>query len=132
MTDIKQDTISTTLPAVIPPTSHMNFLKSWWKRSDKTSEIAEIRLLKRYMSSNVTARVGRVDIGGKNRLINTLVVEKASASDPNRGEIMQGSVPTHTDDKKALVMCHGYGAGKAHCIRHVLYRLDKYSIFCLL
>ncbi|CAM0138868.1 unnamed protein product [Umbelopsis sp. WA50703] len=89
----------------------MNFLKSWWKRSDKTSEIAEIRLLKRYMSSNVTARVGRVDIGGKNRLINTLVVEKASASDPNRGEIMQGSVPTHTDDKKALVMCHGYGAG---------------------
>ncbi|KAL0083007.1 Alpha/Beta hydrolase protein [Phycomyces blakesleeanus] len=33
------------LPPVIPPTSYLNFLKTWWKRNDKTSAIAERRLL---------------------------------------------------------------------------------------
>jgi cardiolipin-specific phospholipase len=110
MTDIKQDTIPP-LPAVIPPTSHLNFLRNWWNRSDQTSEIAEARLLRRYLTPNVTARIDRVDIGGQNRLINTLIVEKASETDAHRGEIRHGFTDNDVSDKKALVMCHGYGAG---------------------
>jgi cardiolipin-specific phospholipase len=110
MTDIKQDTIPT-LPAVIPPTSHLNFLRTWWQRSDKTSEIAESRLLNHYLTKNVIARVDRVDIGGNNRFINTLVVEKTNNNDFSSGEVEHGSSEAPADDKKALVMCHGYGAG---------------------
>ncbi|KAI8580565.1 hypothetical protein K450DRAFT_236239 [Umbelopsis ramanniana AG] len=110
MTDIKHDT-TPTLPAVIPPTSHLNFLRTWWQRSDKTSEIAESRLLNHYLTKNVIARVDRVDIGGENRFINTLVVEKANNKNLSRGEVEHGSNDGPVDDKKALVMCHGYGAG---------------------
>jgi len=110
MTDVKQDIIPS-LPAVIPPTSHLNFLRNWWHRSDKTSEIAESRLLRRYLTPNVVARIDRVDIGGQNRLINTLIVEKSSENDANRGKIQHGFAENDAGDKKALVMCHGYGAG---------------------
>src|ERR1700722_6522530 len=99
MTDIKQDTIPS-LPAVIPPTSHLNFLRNWWHRSDKTSEIAESRLLGRYLTPNVTAKIDRVDIGGKNRLINTLIVEKASEKDSNRGQIQHGFTNDEGSAKK--------------------------------
>jgi cardiolipin-specific phospholipase len=110
MTEIKQDTILS-LPAVIPPTSHLNFLRTWWHRSDKTSEVAETRLLNHYITKNVVARVDHVDIGGENRLINTLVVEKANDQALNGGEVQHGPTSGPVADKKALVMCHGYGAG---------------------
>ncbi|OZJ05711.1 hypothetical protein BZG36_01422 [Bifiguratus adelaidae] len=87
-----QDTATSTAMAMdelkpaIPPTSHLNFIAQWWQRSEKTSQISEARLLSRLKffsagseakkGGDVFARVGLVDIGGKDRKINTLVIER--------------------------------------------------------
>ncbi|KAG1080585.1 hypothetical protein G6F42_023289 [Rhizopus arrhizus] len=80
-----------TLPAVIPPTTRFNFIKNWWHRSEKTSSIAEARIIKRIYgalpdaksSIPIYARVGRISIDSENifssklaRQINTLYISQ--------------------------------------------------------
>ncbi|RUP51162.1 hypothetical protein BC936DRAFT_149621, partial [Jimgerdemannia flammicorona] len=81
----------TTLPPAVPPTSRFNIIKTWWYRSERTSEVSEARILTRLQffgladrfetagsaaTSNTNARVGLVDLGDGVRKINTLVVEQ--------------------------------------------------------
>jgi cardiolipin-specific phospholipase len=120
----------TTLPAVIPPTTRFNFIKNWWHRSEKTSNIAEARMIKRIYDPSpalvpIAARVGRISLDDKKlsnrkaREINTLYISQQQnqttpfqfESEPTEGllDVIKSEANPET---KNLVMCHGYGAGK--------------------
>ncbi|KAF8936985.1 hypothetical protein BGZ47_009227 [Haplosporangium gracile] len=101
-------------------------------------------------NSSTRARVGLVPLSGRNRLINTLVIHQnssPSAVDTSEGAVEskdqqtddQGRTPiaqtkldikTATDDEsmisppapgeRAIVVCHGYGAGLAFFFRNYL------------
>ncbi|KAI9256114.1 Alpha/Beta hydrolase protein [Helicostylum pulchrum] len=122
------------LPAVIPPTTRFNFIKNWWHRSEKSSSIAEARIVQRiYGASPETtigiptfARVGKISLDKEitttsksARLVNTLYISQQPKQDtafqfesePNQLEsIIQNDLSQNPNDKN-LVMCHGYGAG---------------------
>jgi cardiolipin-specific phospholipase len=126
--------IINSLPAVIPPTSRFNFVKNWWHRSEKTSSIAEARIIKRVYDAlpipssqlpqvPIYARVGRISIDSENMLstklarqINTLYISQQpqqsapfhfiSEPKPDLLQDIQSENAQHN-----LVMCHGYGAG---------------------
>lgn len=120
------------IPAVIPPTTRINFIKNWWHRSDKTSSIAQARLLQRMYNAlphpaqvPIYARVGRISIDKENiystklaRQVNTLYISQQ----PQQNKPFQFESEPTTDlledirqengaNKKNLVICHGYGAG---------------------
>ncbi|CAO0794291.1 unnamed protein product [Mucor circinelloides] len=120
-----------TLPAVIPPTTRFNFIKNWWHRSEKTSSIAEARIIKRIYgalpdaksSIPIYARVGRISIDSENifssklaRQINTLYISQQPSqakpfefeSEPKQDLI--NDIKSESSNHN-LVMCHGYGAG---------------------
>ncbi|KAK4518299.1 uncharacterized protein ATC70_001651 [Mucor velutinosus] len=119
------------LPAVIPPTTRLNFIKNWWHRSEKTSSIAEARIIKRIYgalpdvkpSIPIYARVGRISIDSENifssklaRQINTLYISQQPSqakpfefeSEPKQDLI--NDIKNESSNHN-LVMCHGYGAG---------------------
>lgn len=118
------------LPAVIPPTSRLNFLKNWWQRSDKTSAIAEARLLHRISQSTlslkapvpIVANLLRVPLDDNEppntksaRLVNTLHLKAApDQTAPFVLNTEENDIESIKDkgDSKNLVICHGYGAGK--------------------
>lgn len=118
------------LPAVIPPTSRLNFLKNWWQRSDKTSAIAEARLLHRISQSTlslkapvpIVANLLRVPLDDNEppntksaRLVNTLHLKAApDQKAPFVLNTEENDIESIKDkgDSKNLVICHGYGAGK--------------------
>ncbi|KAI8335520.1 Alpha/Beta hydrolase protein [Chlamydoabsidia padenii] len=118
------------LPAVIPPTTRMNFLKNWWHRSVMSASHAEGRLLQRIVPPSLPATslyplVGRsvaVPIGNAS-YVNTFTLSPLSSNDnPTLAPLVWDYTTTWTeDDQKAvaargnnsnnLVICHGYGAG---------------------
>lgn len=127
------------LPAVIPPTTRFNFIKNWWHRSEKTSSIAEARIIQRIYgalpnakpSIPIYARVGRISIDSENifstklaRQINTLYISQQPSqtkpfefeSEPKEDLIndIQNESSNHN-----LVMCHGYGAGLGFFYRNL-------------
>lgn len=154
--------------------------KTWWTRTNKDQALAaEARLLSRLQffsfkgvsstdaSENTTvARVGLVELSGKNRLINTLVIKQqnsgSSAIDMSEAAVEQkdretddqGRTPiaqTKLDIKstadnhdnsvisppgpgeRAIVVCHGYGAGMAFFYRnfHSLSQIPNSKIYAL-
>ncbi|KAG0002317.1 hypothetical protein BGZ79_003185 [Entomortierella chlamydospora] len=154
---------SETLPPAPELFSKWGALQTWWGRSNKEqANIAEARLLSRLQffsfkgvtsttaENNTIARVGLVNLSGKNRQINTLIIhQNSSPSSVDTSEAAverkdqetddQGRTPisqTHldmkvaTDDEsiisppapgeRAIVVCHGFGAGLGFFFRNYL------------
>ncbi|KAI8351492.1 Alpha/Beta hydrolase protein [Choanephora cucurbitarum] len=127
--------IVASLPAVIPPTTRLNFIKNWWHRSEKTASIAEARIIKRIYGAlplsleqtPIYARVGRISIDKQPNLsskvarqVNTLYIsQQPKQSVPFRFEAepkqdLLEDIQNETKENpniKNLVICHGYGAG---------------------
>lgn len=126
--------IINSLPAVIPPTTRFNFIKNWWHRSEKTSSIAEARIIQRIYGAlpdttigiPTFARVGRIPIDkeqlGSNKLarqVNTLYISQQPKQDiafkfeaePSTLEADIQKDLKQDPSAHNLVMCHGYGAG---------------------
>ncbi|KAI9468508.1 MAG: Alpha/Beta hydrolase protein [Benjaminiella poitrasii] len=120
------------LPAVIPPTTRFNFIKNWWQRSEKSSNIAQARIIQRIPSAlpslqpttaiPILARVGRISIDLNDtttkqaRQINTLYIsQQPTQLSPFRFESesadLLDSIQQETSNQNNLVICHGYGAG---------------------
>ncbi|KAG1300083.1 hypothetical protein G6F66_000288 [Rhizopus arrhizus] len=116
-----------TLPAAIPPTSKLNFLRHWWQRSEKSANIAEARIIKRIYDAlpgvvnqiPTVARIGRISIDNEDKKqINTLYITQNHKQDiPYKFEAERtpdlDSIIRQEDDNsnRNLVICHGYGAG---------------------
>lgn len=116
-----------TLPAAIPPTSKLNFLRHWWQRSEKSANIAEARIIKRIYDAlpgvvnqiPTVARIGRISIDNEDKKqINTLYITQNQKQDiPYKFEAERtsdlDSIIRQEDDNsnRNLVICHGYGAG---------------------
>ncbi|KAF9916703.1 hypothetical protein BX616_003060 [Lobosporangium transversale] len=146
--------------------SRWGAFQTWWGRSNKEqAQIAEARLLSRLQffsfkgvassdaeKSSTVARVGLVQLSGKNRLINTLIIHQNSnpaavdtsnegierkdmeTDDQGRTPIAQTNLDMKTatdkDDtsmisppapgERAIVVCHGYGAGLGFFFRNYL------------
>ncbi|KAF9172109.1 hypothetical protein BGX21_002885 [Mortierella sp. AD011] len=154
---------SETLPPAPELFSKWGAFQTWWGRSNKEqANIAEARLLSRLQffsfkgvtsttaENNTVARVGLVNLSGKNRQINTLIIhQNSSPSSVDTSEAAverkdqetddQGRTPisqTHldmkvaTDDEsmisppapgeRAIVVCHGFGAGLGFFFRNYL------------
>ncbi|KAG0050848.1 hypothetical protein BGZ83_004405, partial [Gryganskiella cystojenkinii] len=152
-----------TLPPSPEMFSRWQAFKTWIGRSDKEQNIAEARLLSRLQffsfkgvaatnaaQNSTIARVGLVELSGKNRLINTLVIrQNSSPSSVDTSESGVESNDKETDDQgrtpvaqtkldikvvdgndsvisppapgeRAIVVCHGYGAGLAFFFRNYL------------
>jgi cardiolipin-specific phospholipase len=126
--------IINSLPAVIPPTTRFNFIKNWWHRSEKTSSIAEARIIQRIYSAlpdttigiPTFARVGKISIDKEQlasskfaRQINTLYISQQPKqqtafefeAEPNNMEATIKKDVEQDPTAHNLVMCHGYGAG---------------------
>ncbi|KAI8970861.1 Alpha/Beta hydrolase protein, partial [Pilobolus umbonatus] len=143
------------LPEVIPPTSRFNLIKNWWHRSDKTSSIAEARIIRRLYDTNtlqkittpIMARIGRVSIdnedreGKKAREVNTLYISQQS-NQSKKFQFEAEPVSDHLttliqkegdDNTKNLVMCHGYGAGLGFFYKNygALSQIKGYRVFSI-
>ncbi|KAI9490194.1 Alpha/Beta hydrolase protein [Zychaea mexicana] len=118
--------ILSTLPATIPPTSRINFLRNWWQRSDHTSSIAEARLLHRIpLYAAQLPLIGRAvrvplddrsaDLGEKGaRLVNTLHLRASDKEDfklDTQADMKTFTQGIQRGGTQNLVLCHGYGAG---------------------
>ncbi|KAI8064803.1 Alpha/Beta hydrolase protein [Gilbertella persicaria] len=127
--------IVSSLPAVIPPTTKLNFIKNWWHRSEKTASIAEARIIKRIYGAlplagpqtPIYARIGRISIDRQTllsnktaRQVNTLYIsQQHHQSIPFRFEAeprqdLLEDIQHETKENhgiRNLVICHGYGAG---------------------
>ncbi|KAI7892042.1 Alpha/Beta hydrolase protein [Mucor mucedo] len=133
--------IINSLPAVIPPTTRFNFIKNWWHRSEKTSSIAQARIIQRIYGAlpdstigiPTFARVGRIPIDKEQvvssrlaREVNTLYISQQPKQDTAfKFESEPGNLETVIQhdlkqDPSAhnLVMCHGYGAGLGFFFRN--------------
>lgn len=131
---------SSSLVPPIPPTSRLNFIKNWWQRSEKTSSIAEARIIQRIYGALPTsaigiptfARIGKISIDKEKlttkyaRQINTLYISQQPRqqvpfdfeSEPdNLEEIIQKDIQDQPENHN-LVMCHGYGAGLGFFFRN--------------
>ncbi|KAI8086614.1 Alpha/Beta hydrolase protein [Halteromyces radiatus] len=118
-----------TLPAVIPPTTRLNFLKNWWQRSATSAGHAEARLLQRMVprlpslpayqplkGRSVQVPVG--DAGYVNTFILTPLLNSTSITSPlvwdyntTWDHTDKNNVAAHGKNTQNLVICHGYGAG---------------------
>lgn len=126
--------IINSLPAVIPPTTRFNFIKNWWHRSEKTSSIAEARIIQRIYGAlpdttigiPTFARVGKISIDKEKlasnkyaRQINTLYIsqqpkQQTAFEFESEPQNMETTIKKDLQQDPAahnLVMCHGYGAG---------------------
>lgn len=135
--------VLSTLPAVIPPTSRLNFIRTWWQRSDQTAAIAETRLLHHALQpteifkGSVIGKLVQValDNSDKNqRIVNTLYLRRNPDGSSSSFDLdtENTTVDTIKEDLKAskdknLVICHGYGAGK----KLPLYALVYISLTCM-
>lgn len=125
---------------VIPPTSGLNFLRTWWQRSDRTSAIAEARLLNRIGEDSPTDADAKPLVGSlvkvplnddaatmekknvkEERFVNTLYLRSGDNKNNNESGapfvLQQDSgMEVIENDRQStqrnLVMCHGYGAGQ--------------------
>ncbi|CAO3646773.1 unnamed protein product [Mucor hiemalis] len=141
---------------VIPPTSRLNFIKNWWQRSEKTSSIAEARIIQRiYGALPVStigiptfARIGRISIDKEKmannryaRQINTLYISQQPTqqvafefeSEPSNLEETIKNDIMKDPSARNLVMCHGYGAGLGFFFRnfHNLSQQPGWRIFSI-
>lgn len=141
MDDRKNLSIINTLQPVIPPTTRFNFIKNWWIRSEKTSSIAEARIIQRIYGAlpdttigiPIFARIGRISIDKEKfttnkfgRQINTLYISQQpkqqvafdfEAEPSNLDETIQNDIKKDPSTRN-LVMCHGYGAGLGFFFRN--------------
>ncbi|CAG8440143.1 3047_t:CDS:2 [Diversispora eburnea] len=120
-------------PIYRSPNVRFASLRHWLMRSDRTFEASEARLLSRLRffilgektdtsELKTTARVGLVDLDGDGkRKINTLVI------DNNNGTIAE------VQEKKNLVMCHGFGGGLGFFYRnyHRLSLVEGWRIYSI-
>ncbi|KAI9316780.1 Alpha/Beta hydrolase protein [Dichotomocladium elegans] len=148
------------LPAVIPPTTHLNFLRNWWQRSDHTAAIAETRLLHYALQPTemfqqpVIGRLFRVPLGTDGHsspdrntpTINTLYLRQNRRNAPfapseelfelhpeNSLDTLHNDLKASDSDTKSLVMCHGYGAGLGFFYRnyYALGQMPGWRVFAL-
>ncbi|KAF9350148.1 hypothetical protein BGX26_011630 [Mortierella sp. AD094] len=154
---------SETLPPAPELFSRWGAFQTWWSRSNKEqANIAEARLLSRLQffsfkgvtsttaENNTIARVGLVNLSGKNRQINTLIIhQNSSPSSVDTSEAAVDRKDLETDDQgrtpisqtrldmkvgaddesmisppapgeRAIVVCHGFGAGLGFFFRNYL------------
>ncbi|RHZ61861.1 hypothetical protein Glove_345g15 [Diversispora epigaea] len=136
-TDVTTTTTTTTQFTIPPaPSPNVRFasLRHWFMRSDRTFEASEARLLSRLRffilgektvasELKTTARVGLVDLDGDGiRKINTLVIDQ---------EFNESTAVTQ--EKKNLVMCHGFGGGLGFFYRnyHRLSLVEGWRIYSI-
>lgn len=129
-----------TMPAVIPPTSRLNFIKNWWQRSPTTALHAEGRLLQRMIPTPnnfvhpvlnkyqnqqqhyrpLIARSINVPINNGAHIINTFTLSPLSSSDTKSPLVWDANTTINSENNQSfkeektnnnLVICHGYGAG---------------------
>lgn len=119
-------------PATIPPTSHFNFFKHWWQRSEKTASIAEARVIQRSHNAlpdapsdiPTFARIARISIDKEDgfssryaKQINTLYISQQPNQatpfqfNPHPQNLLEEIHKENSDNQRNLVICHGYGAG---------------------
>ncbi|KAG0256151.1 hypothetical protein DFQ27_005876 [Actinomortierella ambigua] len=106
------------LPAAPEMFSRWAAFQTWWDRSNKEkAQIAEARLLTRMQffsfkgvnpsgsteQSATTARVGLVELSGKNRAINTLIIQNRSPSKPSEETLAKASDDTLSSQQETGV-----------------------------
>ncbi|CDS11605.1 hypothetical protein LRAMOSA03868 [Lichtheimia ramosa] len=141
--------VLSTLPAVIPPTSRLNFIRTWWQRSDQTAAIAEARLLHHALQPTEIfkgAVIGKLvqvplDDSNKNqRIVNTLYLRRNPDSSSSSFDLdtENTTVDTIKEDLKGsqdknLVICHGYGAGLGFFYRnfYALGQMPGWRVFAI-
>ncbi|KAF8976065.1 hypothetical protein BGZ52_008331, partial [Haplosporangium bisporale] len=102
-----------TLPPAPELFSRWGAFQTWWGRTNKEqAQIAEARLLSRLQffsfkgvastsadSSSTVARVGLVELPGKNRLINTLIIQQKPSASASASTIDNTNKDTESDDQ---------------------------------
>lgn len=102
-----------TLPPAPELFSRWGAFQTWWGRTNKEqAQIAEARLLSRLQffsfkgvastsadSSSTVARVGLVELPGKNRLINTLIIQQKPSASVSASTIDTTNKDTEADDQ---------------------------------
>ncbi|KAF9209241.1 hypothetical protein BGZ59_010206 [Podila verticillata] len=102
-----------TLPPAPELFSRWGAFQTWWGRTNKEqAQIAEARLLSRLQffsfkgvastsadSSSTVARVGLVELPGKNRLINTLIIQQKPSASVSASTIDNTNKDTESDDQ---------------------------------
>lgn len=103
----------TALPPAPELFSRWGALQTWWGRTNKEqAQIAEARLLSRLQffsfkgvastsadSSSTVARVGLVELSGKNRKINTLIIQQKPSASVNPSTTDTTDKDTEADDQ---------------------------------
>ncbi|KAI8139653.1 Alpha/Beta hydrolase protein [Fennellomyces sp. T-0311] len=137
-----------TLPATIPPTSRLNFLRNWWQQSEHTATIAEARLLHRIPLYNpqspLIGHVTKVPLDDRSRdlkekgarLVNTLHLrssEKEHFELDTNADMTKFTQGLKNNQTRSLVVCHGYGAGLGFFYRNfqALAQIPNMQLFAI-
>ncbi|CAO3626728.1 unnamed protein product [Cunninghamella echinulata] len=108
-----------TMPAVIPPTSRLNFIKNWWQQSPTTALHAEGRLLQRMMPTS-------------DSFVHP-VLNKYQNQQQQQQYLWDANTTVNSENNQSfkeektnnnLVICHGYGAGLGFFYKN-LYELGQ-------